>query len=140
QRQGECEVAVLSGTDRRGGRPLPRLSGVCGHAGGPFIRVVLRWSRKADDSIARRISAFTGLPHRPSQSATVSPRVSVPVSATWTGALSVFAQGRAPDDPFATAEAAPASPLMPELLRPLRTCRAHSRAHASTNGSWMWAR
>src|SRR5699024_5556345 len=48
--------------------------------------------------------------------------------------------GQGPDAPFATAEAAPAPPWRPEPSGPLRSCRAHSRAHASTNGSWMWAR
>ena len=42
--------------------------------------------------MVRMISAFTGRLHRPSQSATVSPRVSVPVSSTSTGAHSVDAQ------------------------------------------------
>src|SRR5699024_6910476 len=140
QGEGEGEVAVLSGTDRRGGRRLPRLAGVCGHAGGPVIRVELRWWRKADEWIARMLSAFTWPPHRPDQSATVSPRVTVPVSATSMGALSVFPEGRAPDDPFATPEAAPAPPCRPEPSGPLRSCRCHPRAHASTNGSWMWAR
>ena len=95
--------------------------------------------------MVRMISAFTGRPQRPSQSATVSPRVSVPVSSTSTGAHRVVAHGSWPAAPLTGAVAAVswASVFGSSGSAPVDAtvvCSAHDRAQARTKGSWIWAR